>query len=88
MWIANGWKDYEVIDASGGEKLERWGDDGKNGTAITIAAAKAAVNGSSETSPKNGLLIIRNLLLTSSLSVSNTRDCFPSRLQTGIGSLH
>ncbi len=26
MWIADGWKDYEVIDTSGGEKLERWGD--------------------------------------------------------------
>ena len=26
MWIANGWKDYEVIDCSDGEKLERWGD--------------------------------------------------------------
>ena len=26
MWIANGWKDYEVIDTSTGEKLERWGD--------------------------------------------------------------
>lgn len=25
MWIADGWKDYEVIDASNGEKLERWG---------------------------------------------------------------
>lgn len=25
MWIANQWKDYEVIDTSGGEKLERWG---------------------------------------------------------------
>lgn len=25
MWIANNWKDYEVLDASGGEKLERWG---------------------------------------------------------------
>lgn len=25
MWIANHWKDYEVIDTSGGEKLERWG---------------------------------------------------------------
>lgn len=25
MWIADGWKDYEVIDASQGEKLERWG---------------------------------------------------------------
>jgi len=25
MWLADGWKDYEVIDASKGEKLERWG---------------------------------------------------------------
>jgi 23S rRNA (cytosine1962-C5)-methyltransferase len=25
MWIADNWKDYEVIDTSGGEKLERWG---------------------------------------------------------------
>lgn len=25
MWLADGWKDYEVIDCSGGEKLERWG---------------------------------------------------------------
>ena len=26
MWIADKWKDYEVIDTSDGEKLERWGD--------------------------------------------------------------
>lgn len=26
MWIANEWKDYEVIDTSSGEKLERWGE--------------------------------------------------------------
>ena len=25
MWIADQWKDYEVSDTSGGEKLERWG---------------------------------------------------------------
>lgn len=25
MFIADNWKDYEVLDASGGEKLERWG---------------------------------------------------------------
>lgn len=25
MWIADQWKDYEVIDTSAGEKLERWG---------------------------------------------------------------
>ena len=26
MWIADQWKDYEIIDTSKGEKLERWGD--------------------------------------------------------------
>ena len=26
MWIADNWKDYEVLDTAGGEKLERWGD--------------------------------------------------------------
>ena len=25
MWIADRWKDYEVLDCSEGEKLERWG---------------------------------------------------------------
>lgn len=25
MWLADNWKDYEVLDCSGGEKLERWG---------------------------------------------------------------
>ena len=25
MWTADKWKDFEVIDCSGGEKLERWG---------------------------------------------------------------
>lgn len=25
MWIADRWKDYEVMDTSSGEKLERWG---------------------------------------------------------------
>ena len=26
MWVADHWKDYELIDTSKGEKLERWGD--------------------------------------------------------------
>ncbi|MBQ3405745.1 MAG: class I SAM-dependent methyltransferase [Lachnospiraceae bacterium] len=26
MWIADKWQDYELIDCSSGEKLERWGD--------------------------------------------------------------
>ena len=25
MWIADSWKDYELLDCGGGEKLERWG---------------------------------------------------------------
>ena len=26
MWTADQWKDFEVLDATGGERLERWGD--------------------------------------------------------------
>ena len=26
MWVADGWKDYELIDCGRGEKLERWAD--------------------------------------------------------------
>ena len=26
MWTAANWKDYEILDTSSGEKLERWGD--------------------------------------------------------------
>ena len=26
MWLADNWKDYEVLDTSNGEKLERWGN--------------------------------------------------------------
>ena len=26
MWIADNWKDYEILDTSSGEKLERWGN--------------------------------------------------------------
>ena len=25
MWTAENWKDYELLDASDGERLERWG---------------------------------------------------------------
>ncbi len=26
MWICDNWSDYELLDATGGERLERWGD--------------------------------------------------------------
>ena len=25
LWISDEWKDYEVLDATDGERLERWG---------------------------------------------------------------
>ncbi len=25
MWISDNWQDYELLDASDGERLERWG---------------------------------------------------------------
>ena len=27
MWLSNKWKDYELIDCSNGERLERWGNE-------------------------------------------------------------
>ena len=42
MWIADQWKDYEVIDCSKGEKLERWGSySGKTGSAGHLGYPKA-----------------------------------------------
>ena len=26
MWFSENWKDYELLDTSDGERLERWGD--------------------------------------------------------------
>ena len=26
MWVSENWQDYELIDCSNGEKLERWGE--------------------------------------------------------------
>ena len=26
MWCADNWRDYELLDTSDGERLERWGD--------------------------------------------------------------
>ena len=62
MWIADGWKDYEVIDCSGGEKLERWGDyilkrqtaGGIIQTHIITEVKKAAENGNSSAFRSNG----------------------------------
>ena len=27
MWISDQWKDYELLDCSNGERLERWGKE-------------------------------------------------------------
>ena len=42
MWIADGWKDYEVIDCSEGEKLERWGElpPGSSGSSGHLSTPK------------------------------------------------
>ena len=58
MWLADRWKDYEVIDCSCGEKLERWSKyillrpdpqvirTVKSLTVTITEARKAAVSGS------------------------------------------
>ena len=69
MWIAENWKDYEVIDTSDGEKLERWGEynlvrpdpqviwstghEDKR-TVITTDPQKAEESGSFLIFPRNG----------------------------------
>ena len=80
MWIANQWKDYEVIDTSTGEKLERWGDyilvrpdpqviwnTPKNNAGWRKKNGhyhRSVKGGGSGISPKNGVFIIKNLLST------------------------
>ena len=69
MWIADHWKDYEVLDTSSGEKLERWGDyilvrpdpqviwktpHDHRRTVITTEVPRAAENGSSSICRMNG----------------------------------
>ena len=72
MWIANNWKDYEVIDCSCGEKLERWGNytlvrpdpqviwdtpKKEKGWKHIIAAKKAAVSGNFSICRSSGVSI-------------------------------
>ena len=74
MWLAENWKEYEVLDCSSGEKLERWGSyllvrpdpqviwdmpkAGRAGTRITIAAKRAAGSGNFLTCQSSGRSII------------------------------
>lgn len=47
MWIADGWKEYEVIDTSKGEKLERWGvSSGSSGPQVIWVLPAKTVAGS------------------------------------------
>ena len=75
MWIADQWKDYEVIDCSKGEKLERWGDfllvrpdpqviwDTKktnSGWKHPTAVKKAVANGNFSICQNSGRFIIKS----------------------------
>ena len=59
MWIADGWKDYEVLDTSRGEKLERTQAGGAK-TGITTEAKREAANGNSSASRSSGPFTIRS----------------------------
>ena len=78
MWLADEWKDYEVIDCSKGEKLERWGDyllvrpdpqviwdtpRNHTGWKKMNAAARAEASGNSSIFLNSGPLDIRGLHL-------------------------
>ena len=83
MWIADRWKDYEVIDTSNGEKLERWGDY------ILVRPDPQVIwntphkeprwNGSSLISRRHGRSIMENLCFICSHFSLSTRDFFRSR---------
>ena len=76
MWLADQWKEYEVLDTSEGEKLERWGDyilvrpdpqviwntpkTGESAMPIITAARRAAASGNFLTCPNSGRFIIKN----------------------------
>ena len=45
MWISDNWTDYELIDCSGGQKLERWG------TQILVRPDPQAIWNTSRTNP-------------------------------------
>ena len=68
MWLANEWNDYEVIDCSKGEKLERWGNyllirpDPQViwDTPKITAAARAAANGNFLICLSSGRFLIRS----------------------------
>ena len=59
MWIADQWKDYEVLDTSNGEKLERWGKYLLVRPDPQVIWDTAAANGNSLTFPSSGPFIIR-----------------------------
>ena len=58
MWLADQWNDYEVIDCSKGEKLERWGD-------YLLVRPKEVENGNFSSFQKNGPFNIPCLLIRS-----------------------
>ena len=95
MWIADSWKDYQVLDTSDGEKLELWGgyklirpaeENGEIPTVITTAVIKAAVSGNFGICPKSGRSTTGISLSGSNLLTSNIQVCFRNRQSTGIGS--
>ena len=63
MWIADQWKDYEVIDCSKGEKLERWGQYTlvRPDPQVIWDTPKTERNGNSSVSRNSGRFIIKNL---------------------------
>lgn len=61
MWLADGWKDYEVIDSP--DHLAQT-NAGNIRTHTITAVKKAAVNGNSSISRNSGKSVIRILPLT------------------------
>ena len=62
MWIAKDWRDYELLDCGGGEKLERWDKQilvRPDPRAAIPAAPPAAVTGTRASCRRAGRYTIR-----------------------------
>ena len=59
MWGSDKWKDFEILDCSGGEKLERWGAytkilSGQHPMLATAEVLPAAAHGTKTLCPNPG----------------------------------
>ena len=90
MWYSDNWKDYELLDTSDGERLERWGNlilIRPDPQIIWKGVAKHPAWKKADGICRNlGKFNMEILVLFYARWALSIRDFSPSRQQTGIGS--